>query len=38
LGRSSGINVPSSSIAITEVGDSKKLVEEIVKKIEALKK
>ena len=38
LGRSSGISVPTSSIAIVELGDSKKFVEEIVKKIEELKK
>ncbi len=38
LGRSSGINVPTSSIAIVEPGDSGKLVEEIVKKVGELKK
>lgn len=38
LGRSTGIEVPTSSIAIVEEGDSKKLVAEIVKKTEELKK
>jgi ribosomal protein eL8 len=38
LGRSSGISVPTSSIAIVEAGDSKDIVEEIIKKVEGLKK
>lgn len=38
LGKSSGIEVPTSSISITEPGDSKKLLAEIVKKVESLKK
>ena len=37
LGRSAGIQVPTSSIAITEEGDSKKLVAEIANKLAELK-
>ena len=37
LGRSAGIQVPTSSIAITEEGDSKKLVAEIAKTIAGVK-
>ena len=38
LGMSAGIGVPTSSVAIVETGEAKKLVEEIIKKIEELKK
>jgi len=38
LGKASGIDVPTSSIAITEEGDAKKLVAEISKKTAELKK
>jgi large subunit ribosomal protein L7Ae len=38
LGKASGIEVPTSSIAIVEEGDSKRLVAEIAEKIKALKK
>ncbi len=38
LGKSAGINVPTSSIAIVEEGESKKLVAEIASKAEELKK
>lgn len=38
LGKASGINVPTSSIAVIEEGDSKKLIAEIAEKIKALKK
>ncbi|UCD07348.1 MAG: 50S ribosomal protein L7ae [Candidatus Aenigmatarchaeota archaeon] len=38
LGKASGIDVPTSSIAIIEEGDSKKLIAEIADKIKALKK
>ena len=38
LGKASGIGVPTSSIAITEEGDSKKLIADVAGKIEALKK
>lgn len=37
LGKASGIEVPTSSIAITEAGDGKKLVEQVTKKVESLK-
>ncbi len=37
LGKASGIEVPTSSIAISEAGDAKKLVEDIVKETEGLK-
>jgi len=37
LGRSAGIQVPTSSIAITEEGDSKKLIAEIAEKVSKLK-
>lgn len=38
LGKASGIDVPTSSIAIVEEGDSKKLVADIAEKIKVLKK
>ncbi|RLJ05969.1 MAG: 50S ribosomal protein L7ae [Candidatus Aenigmatarchaeota archaeon] len=38
LGKAAGIQVPASSIAISETGDAKKLVEEIVEKLKTLKK
>jgi len=38
LGRASGIEVPTSSLAITEEGEAKKLIEEIVTKVKTLKK
>jgi large subunit ribosomal protein L7Ae len=38
LGKASGIDVPTSSIAIVEAGDAKKLITEISEKIHALKK
>ncbi len=38
LGKASGIEVPTSSIAIVEVGESKKLISEIASKLEELKK
>jgi large subunit ribosomal protein L7Ae len=38
LGKASGIEVPTSSIAIVEDGDAKKLLSEIVGKLEELKK
>jgi large subunit ribosomal protein L7Ae len=38
LGKSAGINVPTSSIAIVSEGDSKKLVAEISAGVAALKK
>jgi large subunit ribosomal protein L7Ae len=38
LGKASGIEVPTSSIAIVEDGDAKKLISEIVGKIGELKK
>lgn len=38
LGKASGINIVTSSIAIVEEGDSKKLVAEIASKIKDLKK
>lgn len=38
LGKASGIDVPTSSIAIIEEGDSKKLIAEIAEKTKALKK
>lgn len=38
LGKASGIDVPTSSIAIIEEGDSKKLIAEIADKVKALKK
>ena len=38
LGKASGIEVPTSSIAITEEGDAKKLIAEITEQIEKLKK
>jgi len=38
LGKASGIDVPTSSIAIIEEGDSKKLISEIAEKTKALKK
>jgi large subunit ribosomal protein L7Ae len=38
LGKASGIDVPTSSIAIIEEGDSKKLIADIAEKINVLKK
>ena len=38
LGKASGIEVSTSSVAIVEEGDSKKLVNEIAEKIKTLKK
>jgi len=38
LGKASGIDVPTSSVAIVEEGDSKKLIEEIRAEVEKLKK
>jgi large subunit ribosomal protein L7Ae len=38
LGKASGIDVPTSSVAIIEEGDSKKLISEIAEKTNALKK
>ena len=38
LGKASGIEVPTSSISITEEGDAKKLITEVVGKVEELKK
>ncbi len=38
LGKASGIEVPTSSIAIVEEGDAKKLIADIVGKLEELKK
>ena len=38
LGKASGIDVPTSSIAVIEEGDSKKLIAEIADKVKALKK
>jgi large subunit ribosomal protein L7Ae len=38
LGKAAGIDVATSSIAIEETGDAKKMVEDVRKKVEALKK
>ena len=38
LGRSVGIDVSSAAIAIVDVGDAKSAIEEIIKKVETLKK
>lgn len=38
LGKASGIDVPTSAIAVVEEGDSKRLVTEIAEKIKSLKK
>ena len=38
LGKASGIEVPTSSIAVTEEGDAKKMISEIAGKVEELKK
>jgi large subunit ribosomal protein L7Ae len=38
LGKASGIDVPTSSIAVTEEGESKKLIAEIAAKVNELKK
>lgn len=38
LGKASGIEVPTSSIAIVEEGDAKKLIADIVGKLQELKK
>jgi large subunit ribosomal protein L7Ae len=37
LGRASGIEVPTSSLAVTEEGEAKKPIEEIAGKLKALK-
>ena len=38
LGKAAGIDVATSSVAIEEAGDAKKMIEEIKKKIETLSK
>jgi large subunit ribosomal protein L7Ae len=38
LGRAAGIDVATSSIAIEEAGDAKKMLEDLKKKLETLKK
>jgi len=38
LGKASGIEVPTSSIAIVQEGSSKKIIDEIAKKTQELKK
>lgn len=38
LGRASGIDVAASSVAIVDVGEEKELLEEVIKKLEKLKK
>jgi large subunit ribosomal protein L7Ae len=38
LGKAAGIDVATSSIAVEEMGDAKKMVEDIKKKVETLKK
>ncbi len=38
LGKASGIEVPTSSIAIVEEGDAKKLIAEVAEKLKALGK
>lgn len=38
LGKASGIDVPTSSIAVVEEGDSKKLIADIAGRLNALKK
>ena len=38
LGKAAGIEVPTSSIAIVQEGDSKRIIEEIARKTAALKK
>jgi large subunit ribosomal protein L7Ae len=38
LGKAAGIDVATSSIAIEETGDAKKMVEDVKKKMEALRK
>ena len=38
LGKASGIEVPTSSIAIVEEGDAKKLIVDVVDKLKGLKK
>ena len=38
LGKASGIEVPTSSIAIVEEGDAKKLIAEVAEKLKALNK
>jgi large subunit ribosomal protein L7Ae len=38
LGRSAGINVPTSAIAVVETGDAKNQIEDIIKKISEYKK
>ena len=38
LGRSAGINVPTAAVCIVELGEAKGTVEDIIKKVAALKK
>ena len=38
LGKAVGIDVPTSSVAVSEEGDSKKLIAEIAEKLKGLKK
>lgn len=38
LGKAAGINIPTSSVAVVDVGDSKKLVAEITDSVKSLKK
>ena len=38
LGKAAGIEVPTSSVAIAEEGDAKKLIDEIISKVNELKK
>lgn len=38
LGKASGIEVATSSIAVEEAGDSKRMIEYVKKKVDALKK
>lgn len=38
LGKAAGIDVPTSSIAVVEAGDAKKLIADLAPKLEALKK
>ena len=38
LGTASGIDVPTTSIAVTEMGNAKEIIEDIVKKVKGLRK
>ncbi len=38
LGKAAGLDVPTTSIAIVQEGDSKKLIDDVAKQIAALKK